>query len=367
LFFFLKKIHISDWFELKNLEKLDLSENLFVGSLPSSFLNMTSLQKLELSQNQFTGQFDSNVASLTSLEYFGFIKNQFEVPICFTPFANHSNLKVIYGEGNKVRLDSQHSLQTWIPKFQLRELKMSSTVETTSFRLPKFLLYQKDLTNLYLSSLKLEGGFPHWLMENNTKLTGVIFRNCSLTGVIQLPLHPLLQLESIDVSDNTIIGEIPNKNISSIYPYLERLNMSRNNIQGSIPPELDRMKLLYELDLSSNQLSGEISEDIFEVGKELIFLKLSNNKLQGPILKIPTHMMVLSLNENNFSGRLPSNIFNTCIISLDVSNNHLVGKIPSLLKNLSRLSELHMSNNHFEGVNTRFCPDSILNNNNLLV
>jgi len=328
---------------------LDLSENLFVGSLPSSFLNMTSLQMLDLSQNQFTGQFDSNVASLTLLEYFGFIENQFEVPISFTPFANHSNLKGIYGEGNKVRLDSQHSLETWIPKFQLQELSMSSTVETTSFQLPKFLLYQKDLTNLYFSSLKLDGGFPHWLLENNTKLIEVVFRNCSLTGVMQLPLHPLIHLESVDVSDNTIVGEIQNKNISSIYPNLKRLNMSKNNIQGSIPPELGRMKLLYELDISSNQLSGKISKDIFEVGKRLIFLKLSNNKLEGPIFKMPTNLIVLSLNDNNFSGRLPSNIFNMSIVSLDVSNNHLVGKIPSLLNNLSRLSELRMSNNQFEG------------------
>jgi len=191
---------------------------------------MTSLRILELSQNHFIGQFDSNVASLTSLEHFGFTENQFEVPVSFTPFANHSNLKFVYGEGNKVVLDSQHYLQTWIPKFQLKMLSLSSTIETSSFLLPKFLLYQKDLTSLYFSSLKLEGGFPHWLIENNTKLTEVLFRNCFLTGTMQLPLRPLSQLRSIDVSENNIIGEIPNKNISSIYPKLEYLNMSINHI-----------------------------------------------------------------------------------------------------------------------------------------
>ncbi|ESW12406.1 hypothetical protein PHAVU_008G109600 [Phaseolus vulgaris] len=340
---------VADWSKLKKLEELNLIQNGFEGFLPKSFINMTSLRVLKLSENHFVGKFDSNIATLTSLEYFNFTENQFEIPISFTPFANHSNLKVIYGKGNKVILDSQHSSQIWIPKFQLQKFSLSSTIETSSFQLPKFLSYQKDLRSLDFSSLKLEGGFPHWLLENNTKLNGVFFRNCSLNGTMQLPLHPLRELWSIDVSANTIIGEILSKNISFIYPNLRHLNMSRNHIQGSIPRELCQMELLYELDLSSNQLSGEISEDTFEVGQTIKFLKLSNNKLEGPIFTIPTNLKSLSLNDNNFSGKLSSNIFNTSIVSLDVSNNHLVGKIPSLLKKLSRLSELRMSNNHFEG------------------
>jgi len=347
VFFFLQNFH-SDWSKLKKLEELNLIQNGFEGFLPKSFINMTSLRKLELSQNHFRGKSDSNIVTLTSLEYFDFTENQFEVPVSFTPFANHSNLKVVYGKGNKVKLDSQHNFQTWIPKFQLQKLSLSSTIETSSFQLPKFLLYQKDLTSLDFSSLKLVGRFPHWLLENNTKLTEVVFRNCSLNGTMQLPLHPLRKLQSIDVSANTIIGEIPSKNISFIYPNLRYLNMSRNHIQGLISREFGRMKL-YSLDLSNNQFSGEILEDIFEAAHQLNFLKLSNNKLEGPIFTIPTNLESLSLNDNNFNGTLPSNIFNTSIISLDVSNNHLVGKIPSLLKNLSILSELRMSNNHFEG------------------
>ncbi|XP_027925539.1 receptor-like protein 15 isoform X2 [Vigna unguiculata] len=314
-----------DWFKLKSLEELNIQENLFVGSLPSSFLNMTSLWRLELSINQFSGQFDSNIASLASLEYFDFTENQFEVPISFAPFTNHSNLKFIYGEGNKVILDIQPSLQTWIPKFQLQVLSLPSTTENDSLPLPKFLLHQNNLISLDFTGCRFEGLFPQWLLENNTKLIELHVKNCSFNGAIQLPLHPLPNLQRIDVSDNIIIGEIPSKNFSSIFPNLQYLNISGNHIQGSIPRELGRMKLLDELDLSSNQLSGEISKEM------------------------PTNLRFLSLNDNKFSGKLPSNIFNISIISLDVSNNHLVGKIPSLLKKNSALSELRMSNNHFEG------------------
>ncbi|XP_014524389.2 LRR receptor-like serine/threonine-protein kinase GSO1 isoform X2 [Vigna radiata var. radiata] len=339
----------ADWSKMKKLEELNLIDNGFEGSLPNSFVNMTSLRILELSQNNFIGRFDSNIATLTSLEEFGFVKNQFEVPISFWSFANHSNLKVIRGKGNEIILDSQHNLHTWIPKFQLSELSLSSNIETSSFRLPRFLLYQKDIITLDFSNLKLGGRFPHWLLENNTKLEEVTFKKCSLTGTMQLPLHPLPELRKIDVSNNIIIGEIQSKNISSIYPNLEYLNMSINQIQGSISREFGHMKYLSELDLSKNQLFGEISDDIFEAAQQLILLSLSNNKLEGPIFTIPTNLESLSLNDNNFSGKLPTNIFNTSIISLDVSNNNLVGNIPSLLTNSSRLSELRMSNNHFEG------------------
>ncbi|KAL3010311.1 hypothetical protein AAZX31_07G134800 [Glycine max] len=339
----------TDWFKLKKLEELDLSNNKFEGPLPSSFVNMTSLRKLEISYNHFIGNFDSNLASLTSLEYFGFIGNQFEVPVSFTPFANLSKIKFIYGEGNKVVLDSQHSLQTWIPKFKLQELIVSSTTETKSLPLPNFLLYQNNLTNIDLSGWKLEGDFPHWLLENNTKMVEALFRNCSFTGTFQLPMSPLPNIQTIDVSDNTINGQIPSNNFNSIYPNLQHLNLSGNNIQGSIPSELSQLSLMYSLDLSENQLSGKIPENILADGHPLQFLKLSNNMLEGPILNIPNGLETLILSHNRFTGRLPSNIFNSSLVSLDVSNNHLVGKIPSRIKNSSRLKELYMSNNHFEG------------------
>ncbi|KAK7411157.1 hypothetical protein VNO78_02589 [Psophocarpus tetragonolobus] len=338
-----------DWFKLRKLEELYLSDNKFKGRLPLSFVNMTSLRSLEISYNHFIGNFDSNIASLTSLEYFGFEENQFEIPISFNPFANHSKLKFIHGEGNKIIFDSQHILQTWIPKFQLKELTLSSTTEANSLPLPKFLLYQNSLTRLDFSSWKLKGDFPHWLLENNTQMTEFLVRNCSFTGTFQLPLHPLPKIQTIDVSENIIIGQIPKDNMSLIYPNLNFLNMSRNQIQGSIPHEFGQIHSLYHLDLSDNQLSGKIPGNIFGVEHQLNFLKLSNNKLEGSILTIPNGLETLLLNNNGFTGRIPKNIFNTSIISLDISNNHLVGKISSLIKNLSRLEELYLSNNHFEG------------------
>ncbi|XP_014492975.2 leucine-rich repeat receptor protein kinase MSP1-like [Vigna radiata var. radiata] len=337
------------WFKLKNLEILDLSENQFVGLLPSSFSNMTSLRKLKLSYNHFSGQFDSNIASLTSLEYFGFTENQFDIPISFTPFANHSNLKFIYGEGNKVILDLQPNFQTWIPKFQLQVLSLPSTTVNYSLPLPRFLLHQRNLTSLDFTSCRLEGLFPYWLFENNTKLTELLVRNCSFTGALHLPLHPLTSMRRIDVSDNNITGQIPNNNISSILPNLQFLNLSRNHIQGSIPPEFGQMRFLNTLDLSDNRLSGEIPKNISGDGSMLKYLKLSQNELDGPLFQSLKYLEQLYLDDNSLYGSIPNSFFNSSLQHLDLSYNNLVGQLSCAIGNLSNLETLSLSNNHLEG------------------
>ena len=136
----------------------------------------------------------------------------------------------------------------------------------------------------------------------------------------------------IDVSNNAIAGQMLRNNISSIFPNLVHLNMSRNAIHGSIPHELSHLSSLEVLDLSDNELSGEIPNNLFGDGSQLIYLKY------------------LLLGGNGLSGSIPSNLFYLKDIKcLDISNNNFIGKIPSQIKNSSNLIELSMSNNHFEG------------------
>ena len=84
--------------------------------------------------------------------------------------------------------------------------------------------------------------------------------------------------------------------------------------------------LIAGLDLSSNELSGGIPEEITGL-HGLIFLNLSNNHLRG---KIPVKIGAL-----------------TSLESLDLSVNRLSGSIPQGMANISFLSYLNFSYNNF--------------------
>ncbi|KAL7597372.1 hypothetical protein Lser_V15G29320 [Lactuca serriola] len=92
------------------------------------------------------------------------------------------------------------------------------------------------------------------------------------------------------------------------------------------------MKLLRSIDLSSNNLTGEIPYQITNLDEQ-IALNLSKNALLG---KIPWKMgqmknlLTLDLSRNKFSGGIPSSMSQmTWLNYLDVSDNSLSGRIPS--------------------------------------
>ncbi|MFQ6666378.1 hypothetical protein Gotur_032745, partial [Gossypium turneri] len=66
-------------------------------------------------------------------------------------------------------------------------------------------------------------------------------------------------------------------------PFLGHLNMSKNCFNGRIPSSFGDMSSLQVLDLSNNQLSGEIPEQMAMGCSSLQVLALSNNILQGSI------------------------------------------------------------------------------------
>ncbi|KAK2414564.1 receptor protein [Trifolium repens] len=346
-------LDIVDWSKLKKLEELDLSSNEFAGKLPSSFVNMTSLRTLSLANNHLIGNISSHLSSSNSLQYLNFEDNQFEFPISLTQFSNHSNLEFIYGNGNKVILDSHSTLKTWVPKFQLQVLQLSSINQSNSIPIPKFLLYQYNLTQVDFSGCKLRGEFPNWLLENNTKMEYLNLESCSFIGDFQLPSRPHLNMGQIDVSNNAITGIMLSNNISSILPKLVMLNMSGNAIRGSIPYELSLPSSLYLLDLSDNQLSGQIPQNISAgYGSRLTFLSFSNNKLHGPIplmLSMISSLQSLFLDGNSLSGSIPRSIPSELtkleyLTYLDLSQNKLVGCVPSFENSFTQF--IHLSDNN---------------------
>ena len=107
-----------------------------------------------------------------------------------------------------------------------------------------------------------------------------------------------------------------------------------------------------ELDLSSNNLTGEIPLEIGEL-INLNYINLRFNQLSGQIpstIGSLSNLHILSLSDNQLSGQIPeqfSNLLN--IQELYLYNNQLSGEIPDIFTNLNQLSELGIFNNNLEG------------------
>lgn len=113
----------------------------------------------------------------------------------------------------------------------------------------------------------------------------------------QLRYDTILPLvTNIDLSKNNLSGDIPEELASLVE--LRSLNLSENQLAGVIPDGIGDMKQLESLDLSMNSLSGQIPNS-FTLLSSLAYLNLSFNKLTG---KIPESTQISGFNGSSFIG-----------------------------------------------------------------
>ena len=110
-----------------------------------------------------------------------------------------------------------------------------------------------------------------------------------------------------------------------------------------------------EIWLFRQNVSGIIPENFSELDK-LNTLSLSNNALDSipPVIGEIEFLNVLNLSYNNLKGEIPDWIYTMeNLFELDISNNNLVGELSYKIKNLKHLWRLEIGNNSISG----FLPD----------
>ncbi|KAK4477320.1 hypothetical protein RD792_016537 [Penstemon davidsonii] len=186
-------------------------------------------------------------------------------------------------------------------------------------------------------------------------------RNNFFTGEIPSQVCSLSVLHILDVSNNHLSGSIPScfgnlngfktdftsedteqyqgslqvvakgrilQYKSTLY-LVNSIDLSRNNLSGEIPSEITNLFRLGTLNLSMNHLTGNIPQNIDRV-EPIETLDLSMNRLSGPIppgMTSLTFLNHLNLSYNNLSGQIPtSNQFQTLIDpSIYEGNSYLCG------------------------------------------
>ena len=119
----------------------------------------------------------------------------------------------------------------------------------------------------------------------------------------------------------------------------ERLDLSYNQLTGSIPPEMGNLINLTLLGLTDNQLTGSISSELSNM-TNLSSLYLSQNQLTGsipPEIGNLINLERLHLYNNQFSGLIPESICDLSIYfenddRFTIYNNQLCPPYPSCIE-----------------------------------
>ncbi|XP_042952946.1 probable leucine-rich repeat receptor-like serine/threonine-protein kinase At3g14840 isoform X3 [Carya illinoinensis] len=135
-------------------------------------------------------------------------------------------------------------------------------------------------------------------------------------------------------------------------PCLQKLDLSRNYLSGSIPSTWGSMSQLTHISLLGNRLTGPIPGALANI-KSLKSLTVEFNKLSGnlpPELGSMSSIERLLLSSNNFTGELPPSFAN--LISLQdfrISDNQFSGQIPNYIQKWKNLTKLFIQASGLKG------------------
>ncbi|KAK0585574.1 hypothetical protein LWI29_030709 [Acer saccharum] len=185
-------------------------------------------------------------------------------------------------------------------------------------------------------------------------------------SIFELKNLQVLVLTQFDLSFNNLAVNV-SSSFSSFSPQISKLKLASCKLV-SIPNLKNQPNPIGELDLSDNQISGEIPNWIWEVVDgnlnlsqnrlvgfqepysifNMNVLDLHSNRLQGKI-PLPSPMArFVDYSSNDFTSSIPYDIGNNApvMIFFSISNNMLTSVIPESLCNATSLQGLDLSSNN---------------------
>ncbi|CAN6558149.1 unnamed protein product [Malus baccata var. baccata] len=348
---------------LSKLKFMNFDFNSLEGNLPQSLMNCTNLVEIHLGYNYLEGDLTTpNFSKLTHLTKLDLSRNNFTGILPISLYSCKS-LKAIR-LGHNPYLEGQ--IQAKILSLKSLSFLSLGSIRLTNFTgAMKILMCCKSLHTLILpgsfhrETMPIEYDMVDFHGFQNLRVLSLA--DCGLTGQIPGWLSNLKNLEMLELNINQITGSIPSW--LGTLPKLSYVDLSANQISGEFPKQLCRLPMLmvnasrvdnYKFELP---LYGRVMENPTFLPRRLSLIKrtidLSVNNISGSIPIEIGQLQLLQefrLNGNNFSGNIPDQISNLkSLETLILSENHLSGKIPSSMASLNFLKEFDVSYNNLEG------------------
>ncbi|XP_058084857.1 receptor-like protein 56 [Magnolia sinica] len=303
------------------IRRFNVSTNALHGTIPSSFADRTDLELLNMSDNKLSGEIPHGLMKNgTSLIYLNLSNNTLK--------------------GEMIQRDSNMMNLRFL---RLHSNNFTGTVSSSLSNSPKLLL-------LDIRNNRLSGDISNWL-PILPSLGALLLSQNHFQGQVPRQLCQMQNLQFLDLSDNRLSGDIPTcfKNIT----FWTNEPKTSNYDRGTGFQQSDRLtvdfttkgrlytyegvprSLMIGIDLSSNQLMGSIPPEIGDL-RVIRSLNLSNNLLTNPIpitFRNLDNLESLDLSHNKLSGGIPPEIIRLNFLStFSVAFNNLSGEIPSGLQ-----------------------------------
>ncbi|CAA0841655.1 disease resistance family protein / LRR family protein [Striga hermonthica] len=279
---------------LKHLKYLDLSFNDFHENIPPFIGSLTSLEYLNLEDAGFYGKIPHNIGNLSNLHSLslGTSRQQLDAD-SLEWLSGLPKLENLNMNGVNLRKATNWAQQVIYSLPSLVDLQMSSC----SLNLMAPLNDVNNISRYNLATLDLSYNslsyvvIPPWIFQL-TNLQYLYLLGNGLSGKISRVITNLCNIRTLSSSYSSKLGGSFGNNMSDCFlGALISLDLSYNQLSGIIPEELGNLLSLEHLYLGNNKLSGNLPESIGKL-VNLTALSIDNNMLEGIVTE--THIGNLS-------------------------------------------------------------------------
>ncbi|WP_353573137.1 LamG-like jellyroll fold domain-containing protein [Candidatus Albibeggiatoa sp. nov. BB20] len=336
-----------------HVTEMDLHNNGLSGVLPS-LAALTQLQQLELQQNGLLGEISESIGNLTELNLLNLGYNQLSGKIP-TSIGSLTKLTQLDLQQNQLVGNVPANLANTVANLTLSSNRLSGTLPEQ--------LCQLSLNTLLLTDNNVTGEIPACLQniatldvsDNGTlcktaEMTQTAFENYAICGmakevcgqVTEIPNDQCQSLVALYEKTNgagwtSNTGWLENNQPCTWYGVscndgsISALNLSNNNLQGTLPQELAVLTDMGVLSLNANKLQGEMPD--LSPLSNLERLQLGNNGLSGSIPDLDTLVSLeyLDISDNpNITGNIPKLDGLNQLENVFLDNTGLTGELPDL-------------------------------------